>query len=154
MLSLQWLLKSHKFNRMWSAVSTQLASTFTTGELLWTGPDFDAEIRYGYVHGAAIPPSNEGLSCRKAVWRACFVYSGFAGLTQLARSGLGEFGKPVGNLDDGFARRMTDLWKSLSASDNNKHLKRVVIQEGRPHKIADWPDMMSDLKMVLVFRDG
>ena len=85
--SMRTFLKSHKFNRSWSALSTQLAFFFGTGELIWTGSKFEAEMRYGYIASPA-STSDEGNSRRMAVWRACFVYSGFAGLTQLARSGL------------------------------------------------------------------
>ena len=154
MLSLEWLLRSHNFNRVWSEVSKQLASAFELGRVFWDGDEFEAEMRYVYVPDSAnTMHSNEGLSRRMAVWRACFVHSGFAGLTQLARSGLGEFGKPVGDLNFSFAGRMTELWRSLSTSDTSGHLKHVTFTDGwSTHRTANWPDLKSDLGSVYVFR--
>ena len=155
MLSLEWLLKSHKFNRVWSEVSKQLSSTLELGRVFWDGDDFEAEMRYDYGSAPTnTMRSSEGLSRRMAVWRACFVYSGFAGLTQLARSGLGEFGKPVGDLNVSFAGRMTELWRSLSTSDTNEHLKHVTFTDGwSTYRTANWPDLKSDLGSVHGFRD-
>jgi len=135
-------------------VSKQIVSAFKLGEVIWDGHEFEAEMRYDYVPDLNMR-SNEGLSRRMAVWRACFIHSGFAGLTQLARSGQGEFGEPIGDLDISFAGRMTELWKSLSTSDTNEHLKHVTLTDGwSTHRTANWPDLKSALGSFYVFRDG
>ena len=87
-----------------------------------------------------------GTTYRTALFRACLVYSGYQGLTQLARCGLGEYGKEVKDVDDEFVGRMSGLWKRLVSSEEPK-LKEDYVVIGFA-RTAVWPDLLGDLTIL------
>ena len=161
MISLKHLLGSTRWNRAWTALSVQLHERAGTGELV-TQDEIDEqeereweEARGGQGHVAGVEESTRkgdeaGLMSTAygmALWRACVVFSGYQGLTALARCGLGEYGKEVGDVDDDFVDRMSELWKLLMSAEGPR-LQEEYMVIGGGMQTAMWPDLLGDLTIL------
>jgi len=74
------------------------------------------------------------------------VYSGYQGLTQLARCGLGEYGREVKDVDSKFMNRMSDLWEQLTSGEASRRTEEYIVI-GRM-RTALWPDLVGDLSIL------
>jgi len=153
MISLKHLLYSARWTRAWMAVSAEMSERAGTGDLEQQSDDEEERNRYDAILESrrrlrveGVEARGMGTAYRTALFRACLVYSGYQGMTQLARCGLGEYGKEVKDVDDEFVGRMSGLWKQLMSNEEPK-LKEDYVVIGFT-RTAVWPDLLGDLTIL------
>jgi len=133
-LALGHVLDSTRFKRAWNTLSQQLGGH---EELRFTTPELEAQQWDDHDNEVMTAGLNE-YRLRKA----CFTCTGLQGLEQLARTGLGEYGRKVETLSVAAATRLTYLLPRISGTP--------PLHDGSNYYNI-WPDLAGDLDLFPVW---